>query len=212
MVEYTATAAGGVLEDSNRRDKLYGGVAADTFSVSRDGKTDSVYGFEDGIDKVDLTDFNVNWSEVQVKFVGGSEFMITIRGERTRIEFDPPPGGGLVSLAMVDEDDFIFAPGAGDPAPNIQLDAPGATLLLGSDQSDVFVMHSDNVRDVIKQFDPEKDLIDLSGFGITFADLEYTDKKPGKIVIKLGSEGLVVRDISLQMTSADFTEDMFIFI
>ena len=212
MVALVADPSGGILEDTDRRDKLTGGIGVDTFSISRDGKTDSVYGFTDGIDLVDLTKFNVTWSEVEVKYKGGGEFMITIRGERTRIVFEPLDGGAEITNHHLTADDFIFAEGAGDPASNIILDAPGATKLLGTDQSDIFVMIEDNTRDVIKNFDPTKDKIDLSGFGITYADLEFVDKKPGKIVIKLGTEGLVIRDLSHSLTSADLTEDMFVFI
>lgn len=212
MVALTATPAGGLLEDTARRDKLTGGIGADVFSISRDGKTDSVYGFADGIDKIDLSKFSVTWSEVQVKFKGGGEFMVTIRGEKTRIVFEPLDNGTEITQDFLMADDFIFAEGPIDPVRNIVLDAPGPTKLVGSDQSDTFVMFEDNVRDVIKKFDPLKDKIDLSGFGISYQDLVFNDVKAGKIVIKLGTEGLVIRDISGTMTSADFTEDMFVFI
>jgi len=73
-------------------------------------------------------------------------------------------------------------------------------------------MFPDDTRDVIKFFDTTKDKIDLSGFGINFEDLEFNDVKNGKVVIKLGTEGLVVRDLSATLTASDFTEDMFVFI
>ena len=64
---------------------------------------------------------------------------------------------------------------------------------------------------MIVDFDPQKDLIDLSAFGTSYENLTYVDRKEGKVVIKLGSETVVVRDISREMTSADYTEDMFVF-
>jgi len=74
------------------------------------------------------------------------------------------------------------------------------------------VLFRDNTRDVVKNFDPTKDKIDLAAFGVEFSELEFTDKAAGKVLIKLGTETLVVRDISSTLVSGDFTEDMFILV
>jgi hypothetical protein len=208
MVTFTATPAGGTLTGTDRRDKFYLGEGVDTVDLQRDGKTDTVYGFENGVDKIDLTNFGINWSEVQVEYKGNGEFVITIRGERTKIIFENPTA---VTEDFLTEDDFIFLPGAPDPVDNILTDSGGLTVLYGTDQPDIFIMVRDNHRDVIKNFDNTKDMIDLSAFGISFEDLVFNDVKDGKVVIKLGTEGLVVRDLSGTLTSDDFTEDMFVF-
>jgi hypothetical protein len=212
MVTLTANPSGGTLLDTDRRDVLNGGDGADTFVVSRDGKTDSVYGFDDGTDLIDLSDFSVNWAEVQVKYKGDGEFVITIRGERTIIQLDPLDSAEPITADYLTADDFIFATNVPDPVANILADSNGKTVLYGTDQSDIFVMFQDNTRDVIKNFDPFHDLIDLSSFGITFEDLQFNDVKDGKIVIQLGTEGLVIRDLSGALTSGDLTEDMFVFV
>ena len=212
MVAITASPTGGIINDTDRRDTITLGEGVDHIKLSRDGKTDHVFGFDDGIDKIDLSQFNVNWSEVQVKYNGDGEFVITIRGERTKITFKPPTDGSVITEDSLGQDDFFFATGAPDPIDNILTDTSGLTVLYGTDQPDIFVMFRDNSRDVIKNFDPTKDKIDLSGFGISFEDLIFNDVKDGKVVIKLGTEGLVVRDLSATLTSADFTEDMFIFV
>lgn len=210
MVQIVAAPSGGRLEDTDRRDVLTGGIGNDEFAVSRDGRTDTILNFEDGVDQIDLSDFNVTWGEVEVKYKGGNDFVITIRGERTKITFEDP-SSGTIDGSFLTADDFIFAEGAAPPAPNVVLDAIGPTLLLGTDQPDVFTLFQDNTRDVIKQFDPTKDKIDLSNFELTYGELSFVDVKPGKVVIQLGTEGLVIRDTSLNITSADLTEDMFIF-
>jgi len=212
MVQLTAAPTGGTFSDTLRRDKITLGDGADTVQLARDGKTDHVFGFEDGMDLIDLTNFSVLWSEVQIKFKSDGLFVITIRGERTKIQFEPKTDGSLITQDSLSEDDFIFATDVPDPLPNILTDSNGKTVLYGTDQSDIFVMFPDDTRDVIKFFDTTKDKIDLSGFGINFEDLEFNDVKNGKVVIKLGTEGLVVRDLSATLTASDFTEDMFVFI
>lgn len=194
-----------ILEDGLRRDILNGSGVEDLYLLNRDGKTDTIASFQDDLDKIDLTRFNVTWAEVEVKLRPDGQTVFTVRGERTLVQ-----AAGAEPLELT-EDDFIFNEGAADPVQNVVLDQAGATVLIGTDQPDVFVFAVDNTRDVIKRFDPNHDQIDLVGFGTNFADLEYTDRKPGKVVIKLGTEGLVVRDLSLEMTSADFTADMFVF-
>lgn len=212
MVALTASPTGGIINDTDRRDIITLGDGVDRIKLSRDGKTDHVFGFEDGIDKINLSQFNVNWSEVQVKYLGEGVFVITIRGEKTKITFKTPTDGSTITEASLTEDDFFYATGAPDPIDNILTDNTGLTVLYGTDQPDIFVMFQDNHRDVIKGFDPTKDKIDLSGFGISFEDLVFNDVKDGKVVIKLGTEGLVIRDLSGTLTSGDFTEDMFVFV
>ena len=212
MVTLTAAPSGGIITDTGRRDIINLGDGVDIVELSRDGKTDHVFGFDNGIDKIDLTQFNVNWSEIQIKYKGGGEFVITIRGERTKITFKPPIDGSEITQDYLTEDDFIFATGAPDPIDNILIDSNGLSVLYGTDQTDIFVMFRDHSRDVIKGFDPTKDKIDLSSFGISFEDLIFNDERGGKVVIKLGTEGLVIRDLSGTLTSGDFTEDMFVFV
>jgi hypothetical protein len=212
MVILTAAPTGGIINDTDRRDTINLDDGVDRIKLSRDGKTDHVFGFEDGIDKINLSQFNVNWSEVQVKYNGGGEFIITIRGERTKITFKAPTDGSEITQDSLGIDDFYYATGAPDPVDNILTDFNGLSVLYGTDQNDIFVMFRDNSRDVIKGFDPTKDKIDLSGFGISFEDLVFTDVKDGKVVIRLGTEGLVIRDLSGTLTSADFTDDMFVFV
>lgn len=206
------TTGDDIIEDSARRDQLTGYAGADTFRLLNDDKTDKILDFEDGIDTIDLTAFNVTWADVQVKYVGDTTFAITIDGERTFITFQPPAGADpAFSQDWLDESDFIFNDNAAAAPPNLVYDRPGNDRLYGTDQSDIFAMQMDYYRDVIVKFDPNHDKIELTAFNLTFEDLTYTEVKPGKIIIHLGNENLVLRDISHTMLVEDITADMFIF-
>jgi Ca2+-binding RTX toxin-like protein len=201
-----------IIEDSARRDQLTGYSGTDTFRLLNDDKTDKILDFEDGVDTIDLTAFNVTWADVQVKYVGDTTFAITINGERTFITFQPPGDGDpAFSQDWLDESDFIFSANAAAAPPNYIYDRPGNDRLYGTDQTDIFVMQLDYYRDVVVRFDPAHDKIDLTPFHLTFDDLTYTEVKAGKIIVDLGTENLVIRDISHTMLVTDITADMFIF-
>lgn len=206
------TTGDDIIEDSARRDQMTGHSGADTFRLLNDDKTDKILDFEDGVDTIDLTAFNVTWADVQVKYKGDFTFAITIAGERTLITFQPPPDlDPALAQDWLDESDFIFNDNAAAPLPNYIYDRPGNDRLEGTDQTDIFVMQMDYYRDVIANFDPTKDIIDLTPFNLTFEDLTYTDVKPGKVIVHMSNENLVIRDISHAMLSDDVTADMFIF-
>ncbi len=206
------TTGDDIIEDSARHDQLKGYSGTDIFRLQNDDHTDTILDFEDGVDKIDLTAFNVTWADVQVKYKGGTTFAITIDGERTLITFQPPPNlDPADAQLLLDESDFIFNDNAAAPPPNYIYDRPGNDRLYGTDQTDIFVMQMDYYRDVIVKFDPTKDVVDLTPFNLTFEDLTYTDVKPGKVIIHLGNENLVLRDISHTMLSDEITADMFIF-
>jgi hypothetical protein len=195
------TTGDDIIEDSARRDQLTGYDGADIFRLRNDDKTDTILDFEDGVDRIDLT-----------KYVGDTTFAISINGERTFITFQPPADGDpAFSQDWLDESDFIFSDQAAAPLPNYVYDRPGNDRLDGTDQSDIFVMQMDYYRDVVVKFDPNHDRIDLTPFHLAFDDLTYTEVKPGKIIVDLGAENLVIRDVSHTMLVEDITADMFIF-
>lgn len=210
-MQFTASPFGSILTGTFNRDIFTLGNDGDIVKLQRDGKTDTVLDFDLGNDKIDLTKFNVTWDEVETKHVSGNEFVFTIRGERTKVTLSEPSAGQSYDYDTLEADDFIFNTGATAPQKNILLDPAGASRIQGTDQPDNFIVQQDNSRDVIVNFDPQKDLIDLSAFGTTYEELDFTDRKAGKVIINLGSEGLVIRDISREMTSDQFTEDMFVF-
>lgn len=210
-MQIMGTAQSEVLRDTANRDRIASGGGGDLIVLARDGKTDTILDFQNSLDRIDLTAFNITWSEVQVKKTGDLSFTLTMRGERLKLELSALESQESVPLTAIDADDFVFAPGAAAPNPHLILDYTGPGTLTGTDQPDVFAVLRDSDRDVIKDFDPNHDRIDLSSFDTSFEELRFTDRKPGKIIIHLGSETLVVRDVSRDMMSGDFVADDFIF-
>lgn len=204
------TDADDIIQDAGRRDFLTGGLGLDTFKLAQDGKADHILDFSDGEDMIDLSAYNVTWGSVEVRLRDDTSFTVSIGGEKLFVTFDVPVGT-VLTLNDLSQDDFIFNGSAGSAPANMIIDRAIENEHYGTDATDIFVMEKDYRRDVIRKFDPTKDQIDLTAFDTDFASLEMVDKKPGKVLIKLGTEGLVIRDLSHDLVASDITADMFIF-
>ncbi len=211
------TSGDDTLYDIGNRDILTGFAGADTFVLSHDGRRDTITDFEDGIDVIDLTDYNVTFEEVFIFQLSTYSFVIEIRGERNQIDVPPPAlGDPPVTPYSFTAADFIFAAGAAPPNVVLQSDTSAKDKLIGTGRPDVFVFTPDGLRDGVRRFEIHKDKIDLSAFGTAFENLIFTDIKDGRVAITLetldfGIEKLVINDRSKLFTSADFTADDFIF-
>lgn len=208
------TSGDDVLTDTGRRDKLWGGDGTDVFTLGRDGKRDFVMDFQDGLDLIDFSDFNVTFNELFIFQKSPYKFIIEIRGEKTTVNFDP--AGPAPAIDALTADDFIFAPGAAEPGVNLIADTLGAEKLHGTGRPDVFLFVPDGARDAIRRFELGKDKIDLTAFDTNFADLDISTIRDGRIVIRfdtpgIGTERLVVNDRSHHFTHDEFTADDFIF-
>jgi Ca2+-binding RTX toxin-like protein len=204
------TNADDIIEDAGRRDFLTGGLGLDTFKLAQDGKSDHILDFSDGEDMIDLTSYNVTWGSVEVRLRDETSFTVSVDGEKLFVTFDVAVGT-VLTLNDLSQDDFIFNGSANSSPANMIIDRAVEKEHYGTDATDIFVMVQDYRRDVIRKFDPTKDQIDLTAFNTDFASLEFVDKKPGKVLIKLGTEGLVIRDLSHDLVANDITEDMFFF-
>jgi len=211
------TSGDDTLFDIRNRDILTGGLGADTFVISKDGRRDTITDFQDGIDVIDFTDFDATFEELFIFQLSAYTFVIDIRGERTQVDV-PPPGIGdpPITPYSFTAADFTFAVGAAPPNVVVQSDTAGADKLIGTGRPDVFVFSPDGMRDAIRRFEIHKDKIDLSAFGTAFENLIFNDVQPGRIAIKLetldfGIEHVVINDRSHLITAADLTADDFIF-
>jgi len=86
-------------------DVMWGESGADIFVFRQDRRMDSVMDFEDGIDKIDLTDFAMLYSIDQLMFVQklyGVE--VSFRDDRFHIEAD----SGILQVADLTAEDFVF--------------------------------------------------------------------------------------------------------
>lgn len=211
------TSGNDTLYDIGNRDILTGGAGADTFVLSHDGRRDTITDFEDGVDVIDFSDFNVTYEELFIFQLSAYSFVIDIRGERNQIDVTPPDlGDPPITPYSFTAADFIFAEGAAAPNVFVHSDTAAADKIHGSGRPDVFVFNPDGMRDAVRRFELHKDKIDLAGFGTAFENLVFTDVQPGRVVIKLetvdfGVEHIVINDRSHLFTSADFTADDFIF-
>ena len=80
--------------------------------------------------------------------------------------------------------------GAGD---DVLIDAPGRKVLRGGAGADRFVFADDSSRDVIRDFDPTVDRIDLSFVqGLYHADAVSFADQPGGILLRYGEDSLQV--------------------
>ncbi len=213
----TGTPSDDILYDAAKRDQLTGGLGADIFVLQKDGKRDTVMDFEDGVDVVDFTDFDVTFEELFIFQINTYSFIIEIRGEKNQIDVVPPNiGDPPITPWSFTTEDFIFAAGAAPPNVVLQADTTGADKLIGTGRPDVFLFNPDGLRDAIRRFEIGKDKIDLTTFDTSFGNLVFVDRADGRVSIQLetvefGLERLVVNDKSKLFTAADFTADDFIF-
>ncbi len=205
----TGTAGDDILEDTGKRDKLTGGDGSDVFVMSRDGKTDFILDFDDGIDLIDLTDFNVTFEEVFIYQIDTLTYVVEIRGELTKVTFQPPDfGDPAIGLSAAD---FLFDPGAAPPGVNLILDTSGADRLIGTGRPDVFLFNPDGMRDAARRFEIGKDKIDITTFDTTFDDLVFVTLQPGRVIIQFENEILAINDRSKLFVASDFSAEDFIF-
>ena len=211
------TTDGETLFDTHRRDVLTGDLGADTFVISHDGRRDTITDFEDGVDVIDFTDFNVTFEELFIFQIDTYTFVIDIRGERTEVNVTPPNiGDPAITTYSFTADDFEFAIGAAPPNVVLQADTAGNDKLFGTGRPDVFLFNPDGLRDAVRRFEIGKDKIDLTTFDTSFANLTFVDVAPGRVAIMLetvsfGIEKLVINDKSHLFTAADFSASDFIF-
>lgn len=213
----TGTPIGETLTDTLRRDTLTGDLGADTFVLQHDGRRDTILDFENGVDVIDFSDFDVTFEELFIFQIDAYTFVIEIRGERNQIVVTPPDlGDPPITPWSFTADDFIFADGAAPPSVVSHVDTSGKDKLFGTGRPDVFLFNPDGLRDAVRRFELGKDKIDLTTFDTSFANLVFTDVGPGRVAITLetlafGVERLVINDKSHLFTAADFTADDFIF-
>lgn len=105
-ITVTGSQMADVIVDGTGRDKMAGGDGADTFKLSRDGILDYVTDFTDGVDRIDLSGWDVSFDDLAIQFNGRNKFLVRHEDERltVRMMSDDP-----VEAAMLDADDFILA-------------------------------------------------------------------------------------------------------
>lgn len=213
-----------VLRDTVRRDTLKGAEGPEIFTLRNDGKTDALLDFEDGTDLIDLTALDASWDKLSVKRLSLTEYVVDYQAEeRIRIAFEQPAKADIPEDRMLlGADDFIFADGIPEATPQLlgETTSTAKEVIFGTSLPDVFIFDYDGERDTVRRFEVGKDLIDLASYGTSFGALDVTERKVGRLSIKipvpdaerdLPDDWLVLIDISKEITAADLTAAMFIF-
>lgn len=94
-----------VLVDGRGRDVMTGGDGADIFRFIEDGRSDFVMDFEPGVDRIDLTDFDVDHVTDFVVAARPIGAVIIVGEDVIRLV---NPDGGPYDMSLFDEHSFIF--------------------------------------------------------------------------------------------------------
>lgn len=211
------------LIDGAGKDLMRGGAGADTFVLSADGATDRIDDLQRGLDRIDVSAWGVRDLSGLTLYDHHSGRVILRFGSEV-VALDDGARG--LRAADFRASDFVFASGAA-PMPVIEgtdgndrligtvaaeelRDLGGVDNLFGRGGADRFVLALDGATDSIKDFEDGLDLIDLTAWGVGFADLAISDNGAGKAVVAWGDELLVVSDVGRTLTAADLTEADFI--
>ena len=142
-----------------------------------------------------------------------SEYLLTFQGRGSMLNADaaggPLSGTGAADILAGRGGADILNGGAGD---DIIIDGPGADILTGGAGADDFVFVRDDQRDVITDFQPGLDRIDLTGLDQQWdlADLIVLPR-PWGAELRYGEEVIEVRSATLTpLGSADFGADTFV--
>ena len=94
------------LIDADGAEIMLGGAGADVFVfLSRDRQIDQIVDFERGVDKIDLTGWNTDWTALSITGDSSGTAMVSVPGDTLRIDNAWNPTTGEPLLAA---DDFIF--------------------------------------------------------------------------------------------------------
>ena len=144
---------------------------ADIFVFEADSLgADTITDFQDGIDRIDLTDFNLNSTQLQSIIDGaqqvGNDTLLTFASNNTaRLQ--------NTQVGAIDTADFLISPNSAS-GPNIGLVEVSETVsvngvVTGTSAAEVFVVSNDDLNNfaAIIDFQDGRDRIDLSQTNIT---------------------------------------------
>lgn len=215
-----------LIDRASRFNQLVGTDEADTFIYIEDGNQDGLRGFQDGLDVIDLSRIEgLTFEDLSIR---------TGINNRVTIEYESSAGPEKITMyenaagfnaTNLTADDFVFDEpvqgGRPEPTNTVSDNAGRFNRLQGTDEADRFFFVQDGHGDGISGFEDDKDVIDLSAFGLSgFDALSIRDGFNGRVIIEYDS-GLtdtggapITEYITLHASSfaaADLTEEDFIF-
>ena len=171
-------------------DDLRGTDATEVFVLADDGKRDLVRDFDAAMDRLDMSAFGAQTLDdltiTELMRKDGSVSWIEIEDSSGTAEAILRFDDGALSAARLTEDNFIFAGEQGmAPVPGMEVVAGTEALddLRGSAAVEVFVMQDDGERDLIRDFEDDVDLIDVSRVATEFGELTIRNlmRKDGSV-------------------------------
>ncbi|MFK7944327.1 MAG: CARDB domain-containing protein [Paracoccaceae bacterium] len=175
----TARTAGLQQQGTTGFDDFRGVAGSEVYGLLDDGVRDLIRAFQFGLDQIDVSAFAENFGDLTISNQtrgDGSVNWVNIADFRGEIEVGIRFGDGTpLDAAALSARDFIFSDVPIQRDQTLQ-DLPGFTDLAGADTRDTFVMLDDGERDLIRGFDPDNDMIDVSAFAESLADLTITNQ------------------------------------
>lgn len=207
-----------LVSDGDRLNVLYGSEGGDRFDMQRDARYDAIRAFGDNEDIIDLTRFGITFDSLMIRQVSLLEYIVLVRDEKLRVTFDQPAEEDVsLNGFLLDEADFIFAPGLPDPPLQVHFEqsATEQEIIVGTTLPDVFIFSDDGIRDDIYRFELHKDRIDLSPYNLSFGSLEINNTVEGRVWVRIrtdqGPDFLVLHDAAGNMVAEDLAASDFIF-
>ncbi|MBL8561978.1 MAG: hypothetical protein JNN06_06830 [Gemmobacter sp.] len=153
--------------------------------------------------------------------VVGNKVELVVAGEGAgliRLRFDPGTlaaqqrgSTGDDTLTGGAQGDLLWGHGGNDrlsggDGADVLVDGAGSDDLRGGDGADVFVLSRDGAADIIRDFDPSEDRLDLSAWGRIYSvEVLPMAERRGAVVIRWGEEVLTVYSAD----GRDFSSDVF---
>lgn len=187
-LEFAAGCA--TLCETAGRDDLRGTDDSEVFVLADDGQRDLVRNFDGAMDRLDVSAFGARSLDdltiTELMRKDGSVSWIQIADASGQAEAILRFNEGDHDASRMREDNFVFA-GANAPSP-----VPGYETLIGTDSRDdlrgtdareVFVMQNDGERDLVREFEDDVDLIDVSRVATEFGELTIRNlsRKDGSV-------------------------------
>ncbi|WP_051492021.1 M10 family metallopeptidase C-terminal domain-containing protein [Roseivivax isoporae] len=99
-------AGADVIVDAGGAEQMRGDAGADLFVfLGRDGATDRIIDFEQGVDRIDLSGWHTSWAALRVTGDARGHAFVSVDGDTLRIDRAWDPAAGA---ARLDADDFVF--------------------------------------------------------------------------------------------------------
>ncbi|MEM1299236.1 MAG: CARDB domain-containing protein, partial [Pseudomonadota bacterium] len=217
----TARTAGLRQQDGSGFNDFRGVVGSEVYLLEDDGVRDLIRAFEFGLDQIDVSTFAESMADLTITNQtrgNGSVNWVNISDDLGDIEVGIRFGDGTpLDAGAFSARDFIFSD---VPLERDQVleDLPGFTDLSAAGQRDTFIMLDDGVRDLIRGFDPARDVIDVSAFAESLDDLTIINQQRSNgsvtwvnIADFFGEVEMGLRFDSGALDGARLTADNFIF-